>query len=116
MKELLQRWSELESDRCYSVDEEDLLFELRTGPIDEDWATICVKGSRWRDFAFLGAGVKQAIDDRNLRVKIENASDGWYVTLTTADDPAIDCLTSHHDAECSIALLKAYVAWLENRP
>jgi hypothetical protein len=67
------------------------------------------------DLSLLMRGITTAIVTHNLRAKIENASDGWYATLTIASDSLIDCLTPHHDKECSIALLKAYVAWLESR-
>lgn len=109
LAELLKRLTELEPEICQSLDEPHshwYVIRLRGEgePIDS-------KDPGKYALAYLQLAVQDAVVDRNLRCRIENDENGWYAVIQREDFP----LVLQTDKECAVALLKAYISYMEGQ-
>lgn len=104
LAELLKKWVELAPKECSTKDGE--YFCLDVGNLDEIDSVLPDE-----DFCLLQDAVQTAIVDRNLRCRIENDENGWYAVIQREDFP----LVLQTDKECAVALLKAYISYLEGQ-
>lgn len=112
IRDLLKRWSELEPERCEFHEGSAELLDGLPNPWIINFSAIAVEFRRYDQIALLNA-VMTAIDDRNLRLKLENDGNGYFATVREVDQahPKMS-----HDPIATVALLKAYLAWLEQSP
>lgn len=118
MNELLKRWTELEPKRCQQA------IGLDSHPIDGSFLVYDSSGEGYWvepgtgeeavlliDLAMLQALLQQAIAHHKLLFRLENTVQGThYATVLHLETGRMG---QGNDAEAAIALLKAYVAWLE---
>jgi hypothetical protein len=114
LAELLKKWAELEPGNCKQSDEPHwYLIRFRSEEVFSG-ELIDSKAPGKYALAYLQSAVQDAIVDRKLRCRIENAAAGWYAKIATTCDESKDAL-QHHDKECAVALLKAYISYLEGQ-
>lgn len=115
--DLLKRWSALEPDRCKLDEHAD----------DQNCYALNIKNSRDgeknlafvyleldidnRDWAIIQQAVQRAIVSRSLLFRLENDTNGRYYALIV--HPTTQSHSPGKDAEPAIALLRAYLTWLE---
>ena len=105
--ELLQKWSELEPDRC------------TVGVID-DCVQVFLGKNGWRIFhlnevlseAVVQVAVQEAILSHGLPFRLENYGSGYVALLLHPD--TFDVQYQANYAKAAIALLEAYLQWLEH--
>jgi hypothetical protein len=109
--ELLKQWAELESDRCrFQGDECQVLWRDEQ---TELWTAIhhlTLSADRFHALGLVQDAVQKTIVAQNLRYHLENDKDRHYASLMAADGSGY-CRAE--DEEPAIALLQAYVQWLE---
>lgn len=117
LAELLKKWVELEPGNCLKGGDEgdgnEQRFQIEL--IENTWDYIDLQSLTPYDFAALQFAVQSAIAERHLRCRIENSENGWFVTLTNSATPKLEFFPTHHDKECAVALLKAYISYLEGQ-
>lgn len=102
---LLQKWAELEPDRCcregndYRLLDQGRYHYIPPHPTFSDY------------LALLQGALQDAIAFRGLRMQLENSLDGWNVVLLHPDE--VGAPIRSLSKEAAIALLTTYVAWLE---
>lgn len=104
IQDLLQKWSDLEPSRC---NRNSVAYWIKVKP---SGYSLPLQNMTSIDWAMLQSAVFEAIVDRNLRSRLENNGAGWFAVVRAVDQAH---LTIQHDVEPAIALLKAYVRWLE---
>ena len=113
MFELLKRWSELESNRCY-IDTGHNWRLLAANPTC-GWGMPLAESELWeQDFSVLLGAILNAIAAHpTLRYSLQNSESGTHSSLRDIDDSAI--AFDSMDGEPAIALLTVYLQWLESR-
>ncbi|MBW4541686.1 MAG: hypothetical protein KME43_21440 [Myxacorys chilensis ATA2-1-KO14] len=105
IQELLQKWAALEPSRCcrdgndYRLLDDGRYHYIPPHPTFSDY------------LALLQHAVQAAISSRGSRMQLENSLDGWKVVLLHPDVVGAPILSLGKEA--AIALLTAYVNWLE---
>lgn len=106
LAELLSKWAELEPRICQQDDDRWFQVDLN----DDRWEDIDSHGDEAREMAWLQYAVQTAIVDRNLRCKLENEANGWVAAVVDGEKYA-----AGQDKESAVALLKAYIGYLEGK-
>lgn len=109
--ELLQRWAALEPDRCADVanDRAHVFLGEQRG-----WQILHLSDVLLE--SIIQGAVQRAIVHHNLRVLMMNASGPcWHIELVQFDKSEILWQTQTKAESEAIALLDAYVQWLEHR-
>lgn len=110
--ELLQRWSELEPDRC---SRRVLVGGLHVLVGAGHWAEILQSETDWKDYAATQVAVQKAIIAHGLRFSLMNASDGIHAALVQFESSTIQWRAQTKHDETAIALLTVYLQWLERQ-
>ena len=108
--ELLKRWAELEPERCEQGNGSNFSF---LGPDDDYLSSADMTDPGLLDFNFgiIQRQVQKAIVARKLLYRLESTREGHHhATLLDLDT---GCHAIGDDAEAALALLQAYVQWLE---
>lgn len=111
LADLLKHWAKLEPDRCKMLGEDFRLFYngVKYGAIVFTELEIPSSYS-CSSLASIQSCVQEAIVARNGRYHLENDEAGHHASLMSADGSNY-CRSQ--DKEPAIAILKAYIAWLE---
>jgi hypothetical protein len=98
--ELLKRWADLEPDKCKRGA---VYWYVGSSALEGNWTET--------DFDKIQGAVQRAIVAHDLRFCLENAANGIYFAGVRGISPHSTCYVQ--DQEPAIALLRAYLGWLE---
>ncbi len=87
-------------------------------PKDNRFDLVCQEGypllitsdsPHWLHRSMLLTVLIGLIELKNLRLRLENSSEGWYATVIKVDDPMTEGLKTVYRAEPEMATLEAYL-------
>jgi hypothetical protein len=111
LQELLARWAELEPSRCQKLEGNEI-FHIAAGDDHPAWS-VFLEEMGWFDYAVLQRSVQDAIVGCGGCYVIENAAPPDKRVYARIANPKTGNYASASDEEPAIALLQAYVNWLE---
>lgn len=112
IRDLLQKWAELEPDRCELHVGSAQLLKVFPHPWVINFSAIEIELSLY-DVPTLLIAVMNAIVNRGGCYGLENAKDPDQQTYARIANPQSGTYAAASDENCAIALLKAYLQWLE---